>query len=87
MKKSLIVLTILMAVSMSFAANRLNAEWEYLFNGKDLDGWVQRNGEAQYKVVDGEIVGTTVLTRPTHFYAPKTAMATLFSKLNFLLET
>jgi hypothetical protein len=31
-----------------------------LFNGKDLDGWVQRGGKAKYSVEDGAIVGTTV---------------------------
>ena len=31
-----------------------------LFNGKTLEGWVQKNGTATYQVVDGTIVGTTV---------------------------
>jgi hypothetical protein len=31
-----------------------------LFNGKDLDGWVQRGGKAVYTVENGEIVGTAV---------------------------
>lgn len=38
-----------------------------LFNGKDLDGWVQRNGTAKYEVVDGTIVGTTVKGSPNSF--------------------
>ena len=35
-------------------------EWEYPFNGKNLDGWKQLNGDAKYEVVDGTIVGTVV---------------------------
>ena len=31
-----------------------------LFDGKTLDGWVQKNGTATYRVVEGTIVGTTV---------------------------
>jgi hypothetical protein len=34
--------------------------WVALFNGKDLDGWVQRGGKAKYRVEDGQIVGTSV---------------------------
>ncbi len=41
--------------------------WVNLFNGKNLDGWIQRNGEAKYEVVNGEIVGTTVLNTPNSF--------------------
>ncbi len=34
--------------------------WTNLFNGKDLNGWVQRGGKAKYTVEDGAIVGTSV---------------------------
>ena len=43
--------------------------WEYLFNGKDLKGWKQLNGEAKYEVVDGVLVGTTVVNTPNSFLA------------------
>lgn len=35
-------------------------EWRPLFDGKSLDGWVQRGGAAKYTVEEGEIVGTSV---------------------------
>ena len=41
--------------------------WINLFNGKDLTGWEQLNGEAKYEVVDGMIVGTTVVNTPNSF--------------------
>ncbi len=41
--------------------------WIELFNGRNLDGWQQLNGTATYKVVDGEIIGTTVLNSPNSF--------------------
>ncbi len=34
-------------------------KWTTLFDGSSLEGWVQKNGTATYKVVDGTIEGTT----------------------------
>jgi hypothetical protein len=41
--------------------------WIDLFNGKNLDGWVQRGGVATYKVEDGAIVGTSTMNTPNTF--------------------
>jgi len=39
-----------------------------LFNGKDLDGWVQRGGKAKYTIEDGGvIVGTSTMETPNSF--------------------
>jgi len=43
--------------------------WKSLFNGKDLTGWKQLNGQAKYTVENGEIVGTTVSGEPNSFLA------------------
>ena len=43
------------------------AEWANLFDGKTLDGWIQKNGTAKYKVVDGTIHGTTNEGSPNSF--------------------
>ena len=45
--------------------------WRPLFNGKTLDGWAQLNGTAPYTVVDGTIVGTTVVASPNSFLGTK----------------
>ena len=42
-------------------------EFVSLFNGKDLDGWTQKNGTATYEVVDGTIRGTTAEGSPNSF--------------------
>jgi hypothetical protein len=42
-------------------------EWITLFDGETLDGWEQLNGRATYEVVDGAIVGTTVVPSPNSF--------------------
>lgn len=46
-----------------------NDGWQKLFNGKDLTGFVQLNGEAPYRVEDGCIVGTSVSGQPNSFLA------------------
>ncbi|GAB4038894.1 3-keto-disaccharide hydrolase [Spirosoma gilvum] len=43
------------------------AKWKDLFNGSDLKGWVKRNGNADYKIVDKAIVGVSQLNTPNTF--------------------
>ena len=42
-------------------------DWTPLFDGRTLDGWVQKGGQANYSVDNGEIVGTTVPNTPNSF--------------------
>jgi hypothetical protein len=41
--------------------------WESLFNGKDLKGWVQRNGTATYRVEENMVIGRTNEGSPNSF--------------------
>jgi len=41
--------------------------WIRLFNGKDLQGWVQNGGKADYRVENAEIVGTSRPNTPNSF--------------------
>lgn len=45
--------------------------WVALFNGKDLEGWEQKNGLAKYSVQDGCIVGQSVPNSPNSFLCTK----------------
>jgi len=45
--------------------------WVSLFDGKTLNGWVQRNGTAKYRVEDGTIVGKTNEGSPNSFLCTK----------------
>lgn len=62
---------ILVALLLLFTAvsAKKNDGWQSLFNGKDLTGWRQLNGQAKYHVEKGEIVGTTVSNTPNSFLA------------------
>lgn len=46
-------------------------DWKPLFNGKNLKGWVKKNGKAQYKVEDGAIVGYSKMKEPNTFLCTK----------------
>lgn len=51
-----------------------------LFNGKNLDNWVKRGGEASYKIEGDTIVGTSTLNTSNTFLCTKREYA------NFILE-
>src|SRR6266568_7288567 len=60
----------LSAVVFAFVQVAVLAEdgsWISLFDGKMLDGWTVKGGNAAYKVEDGMIVGTTVERSPNTF--------------------
>ena len=60
--------------------------WVNLFNGKNLDGWKQLNGEAKYEVVDGVIVGTTVLNTPNSFLCTEKDYSDFVFEVELLVE-
>lgn len=43
------------------------AQWESLFNGKDLSGWKTAGGEAKFYVENGEIIGESVAKTKNSF--------------------
>ena len=60
--------------------------WTNLFNGKDFSGWKQLNGEAKYEVVDGVIVGTTVLNTPNSFLCTEKNYSDFVFEVELLVE-
>lgn len=61
--------------------------WTYLFNGKDLTGWKQLNGQAKYEVVNGEIVGTSVFNTPNSFLATEKDYGDFIFEVEMLVES
>ncbi len=57
--------------------------WTELFNGKDLDGWVQRGGKANYKIEDGAILGTSVPNTANSFLCTKKDYGDFILELEF----
>ena len=61
-------------------------DWKPLFNGKDLKGWTRLNGKAEYKVVDGTIVGRPKFGQPNTFLATKQDYADFILEFEFKVD-
>jgi hypothetical protein len=72
------VLAIATGATQALAADE--PDWQPLFDGKTLDGWIKRSGEAKYRVEDGAIVGQAVLNTPNTF------LCTTRDYTDFILE-
>jgi len=84
MSKIQIVFAILLIASMGSAQN--SGGWKSLFNGKDLTGWRQLNGQAKYSVSNGEIIGTTVPNTPNSFLATDKDYGDFVLELDLLVD-
>ena len=63
------------------------AGWTDLFNGENLNGWHQLNGQAKYSVENGEIVGTTVANTPNSFLVTDKEYGDFFLQLDIKVDT
>lgn len=63
------ILPIITVALFAMGACTVNNEvpWVSLFDGETLDGWNKKNGEAQYFVEDGAIVGKSTMNTPNTF--------------------
>lgn len=66
-KNSIVTLTALLIGILSVMCNTAGESWQSLFDGKTLDGWIQKNGTATYRVEDGTIIGKTTPGSPNSF--------------------
>ena len=63
---------VIMLIFCSWASlNAADAGWIQLFNGKNLKGWKKLNGNAEYQIRDGVIVGISRVNTPNTFLATK----------------
>lgn len=60
--------------------------WEYIFNGKNLKGWKKLNGKAEYKVMDGTIVGISKLGTPNTFLATQKQYGDFILEFDFKID-
>jgi hypothetical protein len=69
-----------------FSSPVTSQSWTNLFNGKDLKGWKQLNGNATYEVKSGEIIGTTVFGQPNSFLVTEQTFGDFILELEFKLD-
>jgi hypothetical protein len=75
-----------LALILTTAAARAQSEsdgWTTLFNGKDLEGWEQHSGTAEYRVEDGAVVGKTVAGTGNSFLCTKKKYGDFILELEF----
>lgn len=67
MKRTVISLLIFAAMTAVTTRSGIADEWKSLFDGRTLEGWIQKNGTATYRVHEGTIVGKTNEGSPNSF--------------------
>lgn len=60
--------------------------WIALFDGTSLDGWIRRGGDAEYRVEDGCIVGTTRSNQPNAFLCTEREFGDFELELEFKVD-
>ena len=90
MKSTLLIsLFLLLPLTPSFAHTSPAEDdngWVALFNGENLDNWVQRNGEAPYRIDGDEIVGTTIMNTPNSFLCTSETYGDFILEYEFLVH-
>lgn len=81
MKKNCIMLLCLLCAAVVSAQN-----WQPLFNGKNLSGWKKLNGNAEYKVEDGAIVGISKMNTPNTFLSTKDKYGDFILEFEFKVD-
>lgn len=61
--------------------------WKDLFDGKTLNGWEQKGGQAKYTVEDGQIVGRTVLDTGNSFLCTKQFYSDFILEVDFKVDS
>src|SRR5690606_41017454 len=61
--------------------------WEPLFNGKDLSGWTQIGGKANYRVENESIIGATVHNTPNSFMATEKMYDDFILELEYKVDS
>ncbi len=80
----MVVLGFSLVPALSLSAEEADDDgWKPLFNGKNLDGWVQRGGKAKYRVEDNQIVGSSVPNTQNSFLCTKRHYADFILELQF----
>ena len=67
MKNTASILLLTMLANFSLAKHHEKGDFKSIFNGKNLDGWTQKNGTATYRIEKGAIVGKTMEGSPNSF--------------------
>src|SRR5688572_14759886 len=78
----------LASLPVSAADSKSEADgWRALFDGKTLDGWIQRGGKANYSVEESQIVGRSAPNTPNSFLCTARTFTNFVLELEFKVHT
>jgi hypothetical protein len=83
--KTALLFSLVAGLAVTFARAQSEDGWVSLFNGKDLEGWEQHSGAAEYRVEDGAVVGKTVPNTGNSFLCTKKKYGDFILELEFKL--
>ena len=76
----------LLIIGFSFSCQQ-KEPWKNMFSESDLTGWNQKNGEADYKVENGTIVGSTVISTPNSFLCTNEHYSDFILELEYKVDS
>jgi hypothetical protein len=79
-------LLIALAVLASGNVFAKNNQWTNLFNGKDLSGWKQLNGNAPFEFKNGELIGTSVSNQPNSFLVSEKQYGDFILEVEYFID-
>lgn len=81
-----LVIAFVTSFSITTLAQKKEAGWTNLFNGKDLKGFQQLNGKAPYVFKNGELIGTSVANEPNSFLATEKIYTDFILEVEFWVD-
>src|SRR5262245_55196172 len=87
MKPAIGILAFTILAKASTLSRGAEPAWSDLFNGRDLEGWVQRGGKANYRVEGREIVGSSVPNTGNSFLSTTRTFTNFVLELEFKVAT
>lgn len=78
---------LILFLTYSCRDNQSEADWISLFNGNNLDGWVQKGGKALYTATDDMIIGTTVANTENSFLCTEKLYRDFILELEVMVDT
>ena len=72
-------------ILVMFTTSLSAQNWIELFNGKNLNNWEKKNGNAEYQIKENEIVGISRLNTPNTFLCTKKTYGDFILRLDVRL--
>ena len=64
-----------------------DSPWEKLFDGNTLEGWSILGGNATYKIINGEVIGTSTLNTPNTFLSSDKNYSDFILELEYKVDS